>query len=80
MPMTISLPLIESFDSADLDGKFTRMGFDSALHEEVVEAPPNKRRKVDVELDILGEVTAKLNSLLGSQDALDLDGLGHVEQ
>jgi hypothetical protein len=80
VPMTVSLPLAESFDSADLDGEFTRMGLDSVLHKEVVEAPANKRRKIDVELDVLGEVTAKLNSLLGSQDAMDLDGLGHVAQ
>lgn len=78
--MTVSLRLPESFDSADLDGEFTRMGLDSVLHTETVEAPPNKRRQFDVELDILGEVAAKLNSLLGSQDAMDLDGLGHVAQ
>jgi hypothetical protein len=72
--------LAESFDSADLDVEFTRMGLDSVQHKEVVEVPPNKRRKIHVELEVLTEVTTQLYSLLGSQDATDLDGLDQVAQ
>lgn len=72
--------MAESFDSADLDNEFTRMGLDLMEQREVLQTPPNKRRKIDVELDLLGEVTTKLFSLLGSQDAMDLDGLDQLAQ
>jgi hypothetical protein len=56
------------------------MGLDSIQQKETVRVPPIKRRKIQVELDLLEEVTAKLYSLLGSQDVMDLDGLDQVAE
>lgn len=80
VPKLLDLSFDESFENADLDGEFRRMGLDSMLLEEVVQVPPTKRRKIQSEIDILGEVTTKLYSLLGSQSAMDLDGLGQVAE
>lgn len=77
-PRTLNPSFPDSFDNADLDGEFRQMGLDSIQQKEVVQAPPTKRRKIETELDILGEVTTKLCSLVGSQSAIDLDGLGQV--
>ena len=70
----------DSFDSQDLDREFRSMGLDSIQPRENVQVPPTKRRKIQAELDLLEEVTAKLYSLLGSQDAMDLDGLDQVAE
>ena len=56
------------------------MGLDAMQPERVIQPPPIKRRKINVELDLLGEVTTTLYSLLGLQDAMDMDGLGQVAQ
>jgi hypothetical protein len=74
------LPMDESFDSVDLDDEFTRMGLDSLQNTEAIEILPNKRRKVDSGLNTLGEITSQIYNLLGSQDAMDLDGLDQVAQ
>jgi hypothetical protein len=56
------------------------MGLDFIHREEFVQVPPTKRRKIQTEIDIFDEVTTKLYSLLGSQSAMDLDGLDQVAE
>jgi hypothetical protein len=56
------------------------MGLDSLQQQELVGVPPTKRRKLETEIDILGEVTTNLYSLLGSQNAMDLVGLSQVAE
>ena len=80
VPKLLDLSFVESFDSADLNGEFRHMGLEIIHQEELVQVPPAKRRKIRTEIDILGEVTTKLYSLLGSQIATDLDGLDQVAE
>ena len=77
---SLKLPFDESFDSVELDGELRRMSIDSALQEEAVEIPPAKRRKLQSEMDVLGEITTQLYTLFGSQTAIDLDGLDQVAE
>lgn len=80
VPNPLRLLLANSFESTDLDGEFRHMGLDSVQHQASSQAPPNKRRKIHAELDLLGEVTAKLYSLPALQDVTDLDGLSQVAE
>lgn len=58
------------------------MGLDSTHHKELVHGPPTKRRRMqpEIDVDILGEITTKLYSLLGLQSATDLGGLNNVAE
>ena len=76
----LGLSFEESFDSADLDRDFRRMGLDAMQQQELVVVPPTKRRKLHTETDILEEVTTNLYTLLGSQSAIDLGGLSQVAE
>ena len=70
----------DSFDNLELNAEFRHLGIGSLRYRESVEAPPTKRQKLSIELDLLGEITSNLCSLLGAQKATDLDGLHKVAE
>jgi hypothetical protein len=58
--------------------EFERLGLDSFSTSAIDEPPPNKRRRIDPEIDLLDQVIEKLYTLLGSQNVTDLAGLSQV--
>lgn len=69
-----------TFEDADLNSEFHRLELDS-LQKQVVDSDrPSKRRKLSAESSLLGDVTATLYSLLGSQKVTDLAGLHQIAE
>jgi serine/threonine-protein kinase ATR len=77
-PHELDSSLNESFDSAQLEEEFNLLGLESA--NQLDKAPPSKRRKVHFEIELLEQIIGKLYSLLGSQNATDLAGLGQLTE
>jgi serine/threonine-protein kinase ATR len=75
------LNISESFESTQLDGEFRllHLGPTDGYHG-TGQAPPNKRRKLHSELSLLEEITAKVCSLLGSQNVSNLAGLSEIAE
>ena len=63
-----------------MGGEFGRLGLDSFGTQALDDPPPSKRRRIDSDIDLLGQVTEKLYNLLGSQNVTDLAGLSQVTE
>jgi hypothetical protein len=69
------------FDNTELSFEFLRLGLQEP-HLPVVnsgkmtiEPPPSKRRRVNEETSVIGEIISDLYDLLGSQRTTNIDGL-----
>ncbi len=67
-----------NFDDPALNAQFRQLGLCTELAVKSDITRPSKRRKISSDQSVLSDVVAKVYSLLGSQEASDLDGLSQV--
>lgn len=81
-PVTFESPnLLAEFRSLGLHEVKLRNSKSKTDFEAQVEyGPPSKRRKINDDVDLFGEITAELYELLGAQRATDLGGLHQLTE
>ncbi|TGO91177.1 hypothetical protein BPOR_0036g00070 [Botrytis porri] len=67
-----------NFDTDSLNADLNLLVLKDIETRSTQSAPPNKRRKLHSEEGLLQEIIAKLYSLFGDQEVLDMDGLCHI--
>ncbi|TVY82181.1 Protein kinase rad3 [Lachnellula suecica] len=71
---------LAAFENPELAIQFNRLGLQSLPEQRHDDGPPSKRRKVRDEADTFEQTVGSLYSLLGAQQATDLDGLSQVAE
>ncbi|KAF7872002.1 uncharacterized protein EAF02_009107 [Botrytis sinoallii] len=69
-----------NFDTDSLNADLNLLVLKDIKSRSTQSAPPNKRRKIHSEEGLLQEIIAKLYSLFGDQEVLDMDGLCHLAE
>ncbi|EDN95718.1 hypothetical protein SS1G_11597 [Sclerotinia sclerotiorum 1980 UF-70] len=69
------VPLHVRFDTDSLNDDFNLLALKDTGARSAPSSPPSKRRKIHSEEGLLYEIIAKLYSLFGDQEIIDMDGL-----
>lgn len=69
-----------NFDTDSLNADLNLLVLKDIKSRSTQSAPPSKRRKIHSEEGLLQEIIAKLYSLFGDQEVLDMDGLCHLAE